>query len=119
METTPRYDLPWHTWRALHSGFIDFVLGLPDAMMDAFIVRLGGDFSFPRFMLAIHHAKVLNVATVLDGDQVRIGVTVPVIDGPDWPLLWLGPDQHGADLDWLLTAGRLRIDEQLDALLST
>lgn len=121
METTtePRYDLPRHTWRALHSAFIDFITRAPEPIQDAFATRLGGDFSYQRFMLAIHHARVLNVSTVIDDATVRIGVSVPVIDGDDWVLTWLPDAEHGASMDWLMTAGALRIDEQLEALLRT
>jgi hypothetical protein len=119
MDVTPRYDLPWFTWRALHSGFLDFAIQVPQPMQDAFIIRLGGDFSFARFMLAVHVANALNITTIVDGDEILIGVAVPVTDGPDWVLFTLDQKQHGATAEWLMTAGSVRIDEQIDELLNT
>jgi hypothetical protein len=117
METQTRYDLPWHAWRALHSRFIDWILDCPFEMQQALEIRLGGDVGFERFMLAIHVAKVLNVATVIGDDGVRLGIAIPVSDGPDWVLFQLPQRQHGVEPEWLVRAGAERIDEQLDAML--
>jgi hypothetical protein len=117
MKAQTRYDLPWPAWRALHSRFIDFVLDCPYEMQQALEIRLGGDVGFARFMLAIHVARVLNVATTIGDDGVRLGISIPVSDGPDWILFELSQRQHGVDPDWLLAAGAQRIDEELEAML--
>ena len=118
MDNGPRYDLPWHAWRALHSALVSFVIVAPEPMQDALQVRLGGDFGFARFMLALHDARVLNLATQIDGDQVNLGIAVPVRDGADLVLCWLDQRQHGVDLSWLMAAGRMRIDDEVTALLN-
>lgn len=115
----PRYALPWYTWRALHSAFMDFALRIPEPMQDALIIRVGGDFSFERFMLAIHSAGALNVWTHMDGEDIRIGISIPVSDGPDWVLTSLDNRSHGVTAEWLIESGRLRIDEELDQLLNS
>jgi hypothetical protein len=117
MDNSPRYDLPWHAWRALHSALVSFVIVAPEPMQQALQVRLGGDFGFARFMLAVHEARALNLATQIDGNQVHLGVAVPVRDGADLVLCWLDQRQHGVELGWLLAAGRMRIDDELADLL--
>jgi hypothetical protein len=117
MHIEPRYDLPWHTWRALHSEFVTFTLGSPEIFMEALVMRLGGDLSFERFMLGIHLAQVLNVSTIVDDNGVRIGIAIPVHDGPDWVLFTLDQAHHGADAEWLMTAGRDRLETELATML--
>jgi hypothetical protein len=117
MNVQTRYDLPWPAWRALHSRFIDFVLDCPYEMQQALEIRLGGDVGFARFMLGIHVARVLNVATTIDGNGVRLGIAIPVSDGPDWILFQLSQREHGVEPEWLITAGAYRIDEELAAML--
>lgn len=118
MDKSPRYDLPWPAWRALHSALITFVIGAPEPMADALRIRLGGDFTFARFILATLDTCVLNVATRVEDDLVYLGIAVPVRDGNDLVLCWLDQRHHGVDVDWLMTAGRMRIDGELDALLT-
>jgi hypothetical protein len=116
-ETTVRYDLPRHTWRALHSAFVDYAVNAPVNVQAALLGRIGGDIAFERFMLAVHHAHVLNVSTTLTDNVVLIGVSIPVSDGPDWVLFVLEQRDHGVDPEWLIAAGLYRVDEQLDVML--
>lgn len=119
METKqPRYDLPRPTWRALHSAFLDWLMQSPAEIVEAMSVRLGGSFSFKRFMLAIHEGRSLGISTtVTDESLVEISVYVPVSDGDDWKLLTLNQMNHGVTVDWLISAGNFRIDEQLHSIL--
>lgn len=115
----PLIDLPHHAWRALHSGFLDWIITVPREISDAMIVRLHGQLAFEHFMLAVHLYRSLDVYVRADeSDQVRLGIRVPVIDGEDWLLFDLTGKEAGVDPDWLMTAGRLRMDEELAQLLA-
>lgn len=117
--TAIRYDLPRPAWRALHSGFLDFVGAAPIEIGQAFLIRVGGSFSFAHFMLAINEGRSLTVATTITDDgAVEISVAVPVFNGDDWRLFTLHESDHGVQSEWLIAAGNYRIDEQLHALLN-
>ena len=118
MSETVRYDLPLHTWRALHSGLVDWLMRAPLEVQTAVLNRLGDNMDFRRFVTAVNRERVLNVNTLIDdNNQVLIGVSVPVSDGADWVLFQLDPRSHGAELDWLLAAGAYRLDEQIESLI--
>jgi hypothetical protein len=115
---TIRYDLPRTAWRALHSGFIDFIGSAPMEMGQAFVTRVGGSLSFAHFMLAINEGRSLNIATTItDEGEVQISVSVPVSDADDWKLFTLNEANHGVTAEWLIAAGNFRIDEQLESIL--
>lgn len=114
----PRIDLPRHAWRALHSGFMDWMLQVPAEISHAMMNRLGSQVSFEHFMLAVHLYQKLDVYVRVDeADQVRVGIRVPVIDGDDWLLFDMRGQEAGVDPDWLMIAGRLRIEDELEQLL--
>ena len=118
--TRPRVDLPHHAWRALHSAFLDWLLNVPTEISHAMMNRLGSQVSFEHFMLAIHHYQRLDVYVRVDeSERVRVGIRVPVIDGGDWLLFDMTGDQAGVDPDWLMTAGRLRLEDELTDLLGS
>lgn len=118
--TRPRIDLPRHAWRALHSAFMDWLLQVPSEISHAMMNRLGSQVTFQHWLLAIHHYRLLDVYVRVDeADQVRVGIRVPVTNGDDWLLFDLTGDEAGVDPDWLMTAGRIRIDDELDQLLGS
>lgn len=118
--TRPHVDLPMHAWRVLHSGFLDWMLQVPTEISHAMMNRLGSQVSFEHFMLAIHHYQRLDVYVRMDeADEVRVGIRVPVSDGDDWLLFDLTGKDAGVDPDWLLQAGRLRIEDELQQLLGS
>lgn len=119
MNHPTRYDLPHHSWKALHSEFWSWMLELPHDVAAPLLRRLHGDASFPRFMLAIHDYRTLNVSTVIADDEATIGVAIPVTDGPDRLLFTVTNTDIGVDVEWLLAAAAMRMTEELDELLDS
>lgn len=116
--TRPRIDLPHHAWRALHSGFMDWLLQVPTELSHAMLGRLDGQVTFDHFMLAIHERQRLDVYVRVDeADDVRVGIRVPVTGGQDWLLFDMTGVHAGVDPDWLMTAGRLRLQDELAGIL--
>jgi hypothetical protein len=118
MKHRPLVDLPMHAWRALHSGFTDWLLLAPREITDAMVVRIGGHMNFERWMLAVHFYRRLDVYVRVDeGDNVRVGISVPVVDGDDWLLFDMDGREVGVEPEWLITAGKLRLDEELTQIM--
>lgn len=116
--TRPRIDLPRHAWRALHSAWIDWLLVAPVEISQAMANRIGSQVGFEHFMLAIHDTQRLDVYVRVDeSDAVRVGIRVPVIDGEDWLLFDMTGKEAGVDPEWLMTAGRMQLDDELAELL--
>jgi hypothetical protein len=118
MKPRPMIDLPLHAWRALHSAFTDWLLLAPREVTDAMVHRIGGYMDFQCWMLAVHYYRRLDVYVRVDeGDNVRVGVCVPVVDGQDWLLFDLTGREAGVDPGWLIAAGQMRMDEELRDIL--
>lgn len=118
--TRPRYDLPRHTWRVLHSAFVDWMVAVPTEIRDAMFGRLSGQVTFEGFLLQVLEHKRLDVfVRVTEDDDVRVGLCVYVTDGEDWTLFELTGQDAGVDAAWLRIAGALRLDEELTHLLGS
>ena len=118
MKHRPMIDLPIHAWRALHSGFTDWLVLAPREVSEAVVQRLGGQMNFQHWMLAIHMHRRLDVyARVDESDQAHVGISVPVTSGNDWLLFDMTGKEAGVDPDWLMTAARLRMEEELRDIL--
>lgn len=114
----PRYDLPRHTWRVLHSAFVDWMINVDPAICDAMFGRLHGQVTFQGFLLQILEQRRLDVFVhVTDEDLVSVGLCVYVTDGEDWTLFTMSGQDAGVDADWLRAAGSLRLQEELRELL--
>lgn len=118
MSSRPRVDLPRHTWRALHSAFMDWLMKAPAEIAEAMMHRLGNQVSFEHFVMNVYFHQRLDVYVRTDeAERVRIGIRVQVADGDDWLLFDLPESEAGVDQDWLIKAGMLRLDEELQTLL--
>lgn len=111
----PTLNLPAHTCRALHSGFVDYLTGLDPVIRDAFVSRTRG-VDFPRFMLAVGEGRYV-VTSRIDGDDAIIGLAVSTHGRFDAPLFELEPSHSGVDAAWLIAAGLLDLDDKLTAIL--
>ena len=117
----PRVDLPAHAWRALHSGFTDWMIGAPEPIREAMLNRLDGQVRAIPFVLQVLNLGRLDVfAQVSDEDEVRLGLRVPTIDGREgWVLFTISGREAGVDAAWLRAAGSARLDEELADLLGS
>jgi hypothetical protein len=108
-------DLPPHALRALHSGWIDYLTGLPEPIRDAMVGRVKGA-EFPRFVLALFGRMILVTARIEDEDAY-LGIALPVEGDYDWRLFEIRGFEAGVDAAWLVTAGVVDFEKNLDLLL--
>lgn len=109
-------DVPGFTLRALHSGWTDWMLDAPEEVRDAILQRCAGA-SFQRFALSLMSQRLV-IVNRLDGDDMQVGVGVPVVDAEPWVLFWLRESQTG--LTWSLVVGMAtsNLDDELAELLA-
>ena len=116
----PRFDLPVHVWRCLHSGFLDWLIRVPQEVRDSMMIRLDQQIEFPHFLLHILDHHRLDVFVRVDqSEQVQVGICVPVSNGEPWVLFTLSGQHTGLDADWLHDVGAMRLDEELAELLGS
>lgn len=65
-EPTPPY--PWHVYRCLHSGWIDWLVAVPEDARDV-VVRAFGGADFARFMLGVMRYRLASVTTRWDDER--------------------------------------------------
>lgn len=119
MSNAVRVDLPAAAWRAIHSGFMDYLLTVEPVIGGALMTRLGGQLRFEFLMLAIHEKSLFVPHIRLDeasGDTL-IGLSVPTNTGGQWVLFTMDGQPYGVTVDWLESAGKYRLDEELSAIL--
>jgi hypothetical protein len=115
--TQPRFDLPNHVWRCLHSGLIDWLIRAPEEVRESMMIRLDQQIDFAHFLLHILEQHRLDVFVQSTEDDVHIGICVPVRNGEAWVLFTLPGSHCSLDAEWLHAAGSLRLDEELAAIL--
>ncbi len=114
-----RVDLPPAAWRALHSGFLDYVLTVEPVIGGALMTRLDGQLRFEFLMLAIHDAQLFVPHIRLDeaSGGILIGLSVPTNTGGQWVLFTMDGQPYGVTDEWIKSAGNYRLDEELSAIL--
>lgn len=114
-----RVDLPPAAWRAIHSGFMDFVLTVDPVIGGALMKRLGGQLRFEFLMLAIHESRLFVPHIRLDEatGEVVIGLSVPTDTGGQWVMFTMDGAPYGVTGSWLEHAGNFRLDEELASIL--
>ncbi len=116
----PRFDLPIHVWRCLHSGLLDWLIRAPQEIRDSMMIRLDQQIEFPHFLLHVLDDQRLDVFVRVDeADQVQVGICVPVSNGDPWVLFAMSGHHTGLDADWLHDVGAMRLDEELADLLGS
>jgi len=114
-----RVDLPAAAWRAIHSGFMDYLITVDPTIGGALMTRLGGQLRFEFLMLAIHESRLFVPHIRLDEvtGEVLIGLSVPTTEGGQWVMFTMDGHPYGVTPEWLMTAGNYRIDEELASIL--
>lgn len=108
-------NLPAPSLRALHSGLVDYLQGVDPMIRDSFLVRLGG-IDFPHLALALRDDRFA-VTTRIVGEDAMLGLAVTTRGRFDRPLFELPAGHGGVDAPWLIAAGLLDLDDDLDEIL--
>lgn len=112
---SPGIYLPSRALRALHSGYVDYLLTLPEPLRDAFITRTNG-LTFERFLLGLQ-ARMLAVTVRAVGEHVYLGLAVPAEDGNDLALFEITGTHAGVTADYVIKSVSLDLDRELAELL--
>lgn len=112
---SPAMSIPRPALRALHSGYIDFLIDLDPDLRDSFMVRTGG-MEYKHFMAAVFDGR-LGVSTRIRDDAALIGIAIPLRGRFDGCLFEIPGADGGVDAAWLMAAGSLGLDDDLAELL--
>jgi hypothetical protein len=98
---------------------MDYLLTVEPVIGGALMTRLGGQLRFESLMLAIHESHLFVPHIRLDeaSGGILIGLSVPTDSGRQWVLFTMDGQSYGVTEEWLESAGKYRLDEELSAIL--